>query len=165
MTVHLTVLRISGLALVTALALGLTVSAQPSGVSYPADYRTWAVVKSGLVGPAAKNFATRGGFHHFYANATALEGYRTGRFADGAVIVDEGVWAEDVQGVWAERGRRSLDVMQKDGARFAATGGWGFDHFDGDVQQSTATAEAKTACATCHATRKDHGYVFSTFRR
>jgi len=31
--------------------------------------------------------AAFGGLHHLYANATALAGYRSGRFDDGAVIV------------------------------------------------------------------------------
>jgi hypothetical protein len=138
---------------------------QPATVPYPTEYRSWAVVKTSLVGPQARNFATRGGFHHFYANDKAMEGYRTGTFPDGSIIVDEGVVAEEAQGVTAEKGRRSLDVMHKDGRRFQATGGWGYDHFDGDSQASVASVEVRTACFTCHSQRKDHDFVYSTFRR
>ena len=109
--------------------------------------------------------ATRGGFHHFYANDKAMEGYRTGKFPEGSIIVDEGVVAEEAQGVTSEKGRRSLDVMHKDGSRFQATGGWGYDHFEGDSQASVASAEVRTACFTCHSQRKDHDFVYSTFRR
>ena len=49
-------------------------------VPYPSEYRVWAVVTTKLVGPQSKFFAARGGFHHFYANDKALEGYRTGVF-------------------------------------------------------------------------------------
>jgi hypothetical protein len=94
-----------------------------------------------------------------------MEGYRTGKFPDGSIIVDEGVVAEEAQGVTSEKGRRSLDVMHKDASRFKATGGWGYDHFDGDSQSSVASVEARTACFTCHSQRKDHDFVYSTFRR
>ena len=148
-----------------AAAVGVMSAQPPPGVPYPTEYRSWAVVKTSLVGPQARNFATRGGFHHFYANDQAMEGYRTGRFPEGSIIVDEGVLAEEAQGVTAEKGRRSLDVMHKDGSRFQATGGWGYDHFDGDSRTSVATLEMRTACFTCHAQRKDHDFVYSTFRR
>jgi hypothetical protein len=150
-------------------ALPLTVvgsmARQPAAVPYPVEYRSWAVVKTSLVSPQAPNFATRGGFHHFYANAKAMDGYRTGSFAEGSIIVDEGVYAEDAKGVMVERGRRSLDVMHKNSATHAATGGWGFEHFDGDSQVASGTAEARAACATCHGQRKAQDYVFSTFRK
>ena len=151
------------------LSLPLTVAGamarQLPAVPYPAEYRTWAVVKTSLVGPQAPNYATRGGFHHFYANAQAMQGYRTGTFPAGSIIVDEGVYAEDAKGVMVERGRRSLDVMHKDSAVHAATGGWGFEHFEGGSQTGSGTAEARAACATCHAQRTAQDYVFSTFRR
>lgn len=148
-----------------SLAVAGAVARQPSAVPYPAEYRSWAVVKTSLVGPQAPNYAARGGFHHFYANATAMDGYRTGTFPEGAIIVDEGVFAEDAKGVVVERGRRSLDVMHKDSTAHAATGGWGFEHFDGDSQVGSGTAEARAACATCHGQRKAQDYVFSTFRK
>jgi hypothetical protein len=60
---------------VTALALAAAVQVasarQGASVPYPTEYRSWAVVKTTLVGPQARNFATRGGFHHFYANDKA----------------------------------------------------------------------------------------------
>jgi hypothetical protein len=146
-------------------AVQVTSARQTATVPYPVEYRAWAVVKTSLVGPQARNFATRGGFHHFYANDQAMEGYRTGKFPDGSIIVDECVTAEEAQGVTSEKGRRSIDVMHKDGSRFQATGGWGYDHFDGDSQTSVASAEARTACFTCHSQRKDHDFVYSTFRR
>ena len=151
-------------ALGLAAAVQVASARQPANVPYPVEYRSWAVVKTSLVGPQARNFATRGGFHHFYANDKAMEGYRTGKFPDGSIIVDEGVIAEEAQGVTAEKGRRSLDVMHKDSGRFQSTGGWGYDHFEGDSQTSVASAEVRTACFTCHSQRKDHDFVYSTFR-
>lgn len=138
---------------------------QQPAVPYPAEYRSWAVVKTSLVSPQAPNYATRGGFHHFYANAKAMDGYRTGAFPEGSIIVDEGVYAEDAKGVTVERGRRSLDVMHKNSATRAATGGWGFEHFEGDSQVGSGTTAERAACATCHAQRKAQDYVFSAFRK
>ena len=110
-------------ALGLAAAVQVASARQSANVPYPTEYRSWAVVKTSLVGPQARNFATRGGFHQFYANDKAMEGYRTGKFPDGSVIVDEVVIAEEAQDVTAEKGRRSHDVMHKDGSRFQATGG------------------------------------------
>ena len=153
------------LAVVVVPLIAVSAVARQPAVPYPAEYRSWPVVKTSLVSPQAPNYAARGGFHHFYANAQAMEGYRTGAFPDGSIIVDEGVYADDAKGVMVERGRRSLDVMHKNSATHAATGGWGFEHFDGDSQVGSGTAEARAACATCHGQRKAQDYVFSTFRR
>ena len=64
-------------------------------VPYPLDFRSWRHVKSIVIGPEHKSFPTRGGIHHYYANEQALEGYRTGAFPNGSVIVDEAVFAKD----------------------------------------------------------------------
>jgi len=58
---------------------------KPSGdILIPEGYRNWTHVKTAVNNPA---FASHSGFHHIYANAKALEGYKTGQFADGAIIV------------------------------------------------------------------------------
>ena len=56
-------------------------------VPFPKAFRKWSHVKSVLVGPQSAAFATEGGIHHIYANEKALEGYDTGKFPDGSVIV------------------------------------------------------------------------------
>ena len=60
---------------------------QSAAIAYPDGYREWAHVKSSLVAPQHPNYGDGGGFHHIYANGVALGGYRTGEFADGAIIV------------------------------------------------------------------------------
>jgi hypothetical protein len=40
-----------------------------------------------VIEPGHPLYEISGGIHHIYANESALEGYRTGSFADGAVIV------------------------------------------------------------------------------
>lgn len=53
-------------------------------VPFPTGYRTWAVTRS-FVSKEGRN----AGFHHYYANPQALEGFATGKFPDGAVLMDE----------------------------------------------------------------------------
>ena len=64
-----------------------TRSAGDAPIAYPEGFRAWTHVSSGVVGPKSPAAPKYEGVHHIYANATALEGYRTGRWADGAVIV------------------------------------------------------------------------------
>jgi len=54
--------------------------------------------------------------HHIYANAKAVEGYRTGRFPDGAIIVFDRFRLQ-VNGTTTKIGDRQLvDVMVRDSA-------------------------------------------------
>lgn len=155
------------LALTGILFLSSYLSADPADtVVYPSGYRQWTHVKSALVGPQSPIFARYGGLHHIYANDKALEGYRTGQFQDGSVIVFDLLEVRESTGVTAEGTRRFIDVMAKDSKRFAETGGWGFEEFKGDSQsERVLTAEAKSGCYKCHAQKKDQGFVFSAFRQ
>jgi len=152
--------------LLAAVAIRAQDSATPA-VPYPQDFRTWHHVKTIIVGPEHRSFAVRGGIHHYYANDLAIEGYRTGKFANGAVIVDEAVFTKDgenqAKGIVLEGARRGMDVMVKNDQRYKATGGWGFEHFDGDGRTPTLPADGATKCFECHSkATRDH--VFSNVR-
>ena len=138
---------------------------EDSLVPYPADYRNWAVVQTKLIGPQSKLFSVRGGFHHVYANEKAVEGYRSGVFPEGSMIVDEGVYAVEKDGILGEGQLRSVEVIHKDQHRYAATGGWGYDRFEGDQRTSHTSLEVRIACYSCHAANKDKDYVYTTFRK
>jgi hypothetical protein len=144
-----------------------------AAVPYPQGYRHWAHLHSTLVGPKGGPFAKRpcespctGGIYHFYANETAMEGFRSGKFADGSVIADEVLEMRQQQssGIGAEGPRRGVGVMVKDTQRYSATGGWGFASFAGDSQMETTTSEERKACFQCHVPRKDHDFVFTEYR-
>jgi hypothetical protein len=144
-------------------------AAQPAPpVKFPPDYRSWQHVRTIVVGSEHRSFATRGGIHHYYANAQAVEGYRTGRFPNGSIVVDEGVLTEDgtgqSKGIVFESHRRSLDVMVKNDQLYADTGGWGFEHFEGDESKGRLDAKGQTQCYECHSKRKDRDHVFSAIR-
>jgi hypothetical protein len=146
-------------------ALAAPVFTSPGHViPFPDDYRQWTHVKSTLVGPHSANFDRNGGYHHFYANAKAMEGYRTGTFPDGSVLVDDGLEALERSGVTVEGTRRRLAVMVKDTRAFGASAGWGFEWFAGDSRVGTLSADGKAACLACHK-RATPDLVFSQFRK
>lgn len=134
-------------------------------VDFPAGYRDWQHVKSMVIEEGHPLHATFGGIHHAYANEKALQGYRSGRFPDGAVIVFDLLEAVRADNALTEGPRKVLGVMQKDARLFAATGGWGFEGFGGgDGAKRAVGADAREACFDCHAARRDSDYVFSRLR-
>jgi len=135
-----------------------------SPVPYPEGYRTWTHVKSTVIGPTHKSFATVGGFQHIYANASAMAGYRSRAFPEGAIIAFEWLEMRDDQGSFAEGPRRQLDVMVKDSTRFASTGGWGFQRFAKDSKTELAATPTSRQCFACHDQRRKDGLVLSTYR-
>ena len=169
---HLFVACLSGAALLSVLMAALPGSAETEApatappVPYPEGFRQWPHVKTGLVTAQSPRFAVIGGFHHSYANAPALAGYASGSFADGSVIVFDRLAVEDGGGGALKEGQRIVvDVMLRDAAEYAATGGWGFEEFAGSsTTQRNVAANAKTACFNCHATQKPDTFVISKLR-
>jgi hypothetical protein len=110
--------------------------------------------------------ATRpAGLHHIYANAKALQGFRTREFPDGSVLVLDLFEAQTKGSLVSAGGRRAVRVMRKDRKRFAETGGWGFEEFRGDSQTDRALDDgARRACYACHRQQENQGLLFSAFR-
>ena len=156
-------LRIAG---VFSLALvGAALAADTRQVPYPSGYRDWQHVKSMIINPGHALYSSFGGIHHLYANDEAMQGYRDGRFPDGAVIVFDLLEAPARDHAITEGARKVVGVMHRDRKKFAATGGWGFEGFAGDSQTQRAVgANAATACFACHQSQRDRDYVFSAYR-
>ncbi|WP_205513044.1 cytochrome P460 family protein [Longitalea arenae] len=133
-------------------------------VPYPEGYRKWTHIKTSIVGPQHPTFKVNGGFHHIYANEKAMQGYLTGHFPEGAVIVADALEAHIQQNSNMEEGkRRHIDVMIKDSIKYAATGGWGYEEFNGDSKtERNANSTVQRQCFNCHSARKN--YVFSNYR-
>lgn len=95
-----------------------------------------------------------------------MDGFRTGRFADGSIIVFDLLTLQTKQsGAMSVGERRLVDVMHKDSKRFAKTGGWGFEEFRGNSRMQRDVGEdAVTKCFNCHAGQRERDYVFSSFR-
>lgn len=159
-----------GLAILWPIAAVIGAQNPPAvpAIPFPKDYRSWQHVRTIVVGSGHRSFATRGGIHHYYANAKAVEGYKTGQFPNGSIVVDEGVLAEDgtgpSKGILFERDRRSLDVMVKNDRLYKDTGGWGFEHFKESEAKGALDVSGRTQCFECHSKRKDQDFVFSAIR-
>lgn len=142
------------------------VFADDSLVDYPAGYRDWTHVKTMIIQDGHGLYDSFGGIHHIYANSEALEGYKTGVFPDGAVIIFDLMEAIPADNAITEGPRKVLGVMEKDSRRFKDTGGWGFEGFaSGDSSRRAVGKNADTACFQCHTSQKDHDYVFSVWRK
>ncbi len=143
-----------------------SLASQGEQIEYPRGYRGWTHVKSQLVGPQSVFFAAGGGIHHIYANDKAMEGYRTGKFGDGSILVFDLLETHETSGVTVEGARKRIDVMLKDGQRFTATGGWGFERFSGDSETERPLTEAhRKLCFDCHEQRREHEFVFTEYRK
>ena len=129
-------LVISVITVVVVIA-GFKISPQPDDeVPYPEGYRKWTHIKTGFVGPQNPNFKINGGFHHIYANEKAVEGYLSGKFPEGSMIVFDVLEGEMQQNSNIKEGkRRHVDVMAKDSTKYISTGGWGYEEFEGKAQQ------------------------------
>ena len=154
------------LAATCVMTWSLSLRAKPDyQVEYPQSYRNWTHVMSSLIGPQSPAYEKSGGLHHFYANEKAMEGYRTGKFPDGSVIVDERNKAQENEGVTKVGERLGVAVMVKDSRRYAETGGWGFEVFRGENPTAVLTAQGRAACYNCHAKQKDRDFIYTTIRK
>lgn len=154
------------IALLLALAAAPAFAADPAPVPYPEGYRGWTHVKSMVINPGHPLYDAFGGIHHLYANKKALDGYKAGKFPDGAVIVFDLLEAKAADNAVQEGARKVVGVMHRGAKKWQATGGWGFEGFKGDSKSERAAgANAGTACYACHAPQKERDYVFSGYRR
>jgi hypothetical protein len=157
----------SGLLVVAAAVLGMALASRAATddlVPYPDGYRQWTHVSSSYVGPQNAGYQGNGGLHHIYANKEAAEGYRTGRFPAGSVIVADFLEPRESDGVVTDGPRRRLDVMLKDGK--SASGGWRFEQFKGDSRaERLVTPEVADRCFACHKRRQEQDFVFSSLRQ
>lgn len=151
------------LALAAALAAAAAGAfAADAKVAYPDGYRDWKHVKSMVINKGHPLFDAVGGMHHIYANKKALDGYKSGKFADGSVIVFDLFEAVDKDNAVAEGSRKAVIVMTKNAKAFKATDGWGYEVFAD--RKGTLDAKAQADCHACHTSQKGKDFVFSALR-
>jgi hypothetical protein len=131
----------------------------------PAGYRNWTLIS---VAHEAANFNSIGAV---LGNDLAVQAYREGKlpFPDGAIIAalhyqhapsPENNKVFDREQSFVAGMPTNVQFMVKDSKKYAATGGWGFGHFqDG---KPAGDAILKT-CYPCHAQYKAGDYVFTHY--
>lgn len=141
-------------------------AADPAPVPYPSGYRDWHHVKSMVINQGHPLYQSFGGIHHIYANKAAVEGYKKGKFPDGAVIVFDLLDVKSADNSVTEGDRKVVGVMHKDAKKYKDTGGWGYEGFAKDSNTERAVGKnAATACHQCHIAQKDKDFVYSTLRK
>ncbi|HEY9155725.1 MAG TPA: cytochrome P460 family protein [Opitutaceae bacterium] len=163
---------VAAFALLGTVAVAIGTSSAPE-VPYPDGYRHWMHVCSSVIPakpssaakqPSDQNAALHGLIFHVYANDSALEGYRTGHFPEGAVLIADWFFLDEKGGSLEPGTRKSINVMVRD-QRYADTGGWGFEDFDRDSHtKRNVGPNALKACYECHSQAKDHEFVFSKLK-
>ena len=149
---------------VTMLLLSAQILAGESKVPYPEDYRTWFHVKTMLIEPEHPLENPFQGIHHIYANKKAMQGYKSGSFPDGSVIVFDLLKYTEKDNTIQENQRKLVGVMQKHRKKYNQTGGWGFEGFAGNNKMERLTKDGGVSCFECHEPQKNGDYVFSKVR-
>jgi hypothetical protein len=173
------ILRYGALAIVLAALVAVTAGCErqevavekktlaTSEVTYPADYRSWAHVKSMAILEGHEHYKAFGGLHHVYANETALASLKRKKpFKKGSVLVFDLRETFTDNNAVTEGRCMVIGVMEKDPDRFPATEGWGFEDFkftDGGPERQVT--DARTQCMSCHESQKASDFVYSAYRK
>lgn len=137
---------------------------ETNGVPFPEGYRNWLHAKSMLIEPGHALENPFQGIHHVYANGKAARGLKKGTYADGSVLVFDLLNYEEKDKTIQEGNRKLVGVMRKDSAKYASTGGWGFEGFAGDSKTERLVKDGGKSCFDCHTAQKTKDYVFSELR-
>jgi hypothetical protein len=154
-----------GIALALLLAATPALADESKLLGYPGGYRQWMHVKTMVIRSGHPLHHLFGGVYHIYANKPALDGYRKGKFGNGATLVLDLLEARDDGYSVSEGPRKLVAMMQKDAKKYPQTGGWGFEAWRGDNRKERIVGDdARRACFECHASQQKNDYVFSTYR-
>jgi len=156
-----------GLAVLLAGIVGFSATAwsQSNKVAYPEGYRDWTHLKSMVIQKGHPLENPFQGIHHIYANPKAEKGLKSGKFANGSVLVFDLLQAKDAGSALVEGPRKLVGVMVKDKKRYGSTGGWGFEGFGGDSSTKRLVNDGGVGCYQCHTSQKGKDFVFSTYRK
>lgn len=133
----------------------------------PAGYRDWKLIS---VAHEEGNLNSLGAI---LGNDTAIQAYREKKlpYPDGTVIAalhfrharseeNNNVFGRDQS--FVPGGPTNIQFMVKDSTKYAATGGWGFGHFNAGDGKPGDEAFMKT-CFPCHAKAQTSDFVFTRY--
>src|SRR5271168_194591 len=167
--------RIAILVLAVATVAGIVASMVPAsgraddgavpifGIKIPPGYRDWRMISVAHEEGKLHSFAA------ILGNDVAIKAYREGKlpYPDGTIIAAlhyGHVPSEENDKVFGDPQsfvpgpQTNVQFMVKDSKKYAATGGWGFGHFNKDGSLGTE-AQLKT-CFPCHA-KASRDFVFT----
>lgn len=132
----------------------------------PPGYRDWRLIS------VAREEGDLNDIRAILGNDVAIKAYRdtTLPFPDGTIIARL-AWSHDAseennksfgraQSFVAGAPKNGVQFMVKDSKKYAATGGWGFAHFD---DGKPADDKVLKACFPCHQAVKDRDLVFTRY--
>ncbi len=164
---RLSLLLLSGVTLAsaaTAAVLGaesgaIETNASPIyGVTTPEGYRRWELIAPALEAEPLNELRA------VLGNAVAVEAYRDGTlpFPDGTILAKlawKHVQSPEFEPASIPGAATTVQIMVKDSAKYAETGGWGFGRF---VDGKPVDEEQHETCFACHEARvKGHDFVFT----
>jgi hypothetical protein len=152
------------------LSLG-AVFAKPAGsdVPFPNGFRNWFVVNSMIVTKDSPMSAQIGGMHIIYVNTKGLPTLKKAGpfpYPDGTMFADDVHEFSVNAGSYVEGSKKAVTVIVKDAAKYASTGGWGFQVWAGGDPSKPLipdAAHAIQACFACHTPQKAQDFTFSTY--
>ena len=155
---------------VVTVAAGVAASAGAPAPTFvtkiPAGYRDWKLIS------VAHEAGELNDIRAILGNDKAIKAYRQGKlpFPDGAIIARiawDFVASEEnnksfgrEQSFVAGRPKNGVQFMVKDAKKYAATGGWGYGHFD---DGKPADDTVMNTCAPCHEFIKARDFVFTRY--
>lgn len=155
-------------------------AAVSSSIALPVGYREWPLISVAAVGPPLNDVRAKLG------NDVAMGDLRQGTipYRDGAIIArlawkqtadpqtsnalrlqaqQVGLSAEAIEKLLSESfiagAATNVQLMVKDSAKYASTGGWGFAQFTNDKPD----AVVQQNCFACHAPAKTTDFVFTHY--
>ena len=132
----------------------------------PPGYRDWRLIS------VAREAGTLDDIRAILGNDIAIKAYREGTFPfpEGAIIARI-AWGFDAseennrtfgkaQSFVAGAPKNGVQFMVKDSKKYAATGGWGYAHFNNG---KPAAATFMQSCFPCHQAIKDRDFIFTRY--
>jgi hypothetical protein len=131
----------------------------------PPGYRDWRLIS------VAHEEGNLNSFAAILGNDVAIKAYREGKlpFPDGTIIAAlhyRHVSSEENNKVFGREQSfvpgppTNVQFMVKDSKKYAATGGWGFAHFNDGKPADEAMLKT---CFPCHTPAKDRDFVFTRY--
>jgi hypothetical protein len=142
-------------------ATAADIAAAPTGVTIPKGYRNWQVVA-----PSQRD--DKDELRVILGNSIAMKALRAKQhpFPDGAILAKlawKRVKSAEFGDTFVPGEPQRVEFMEKNGKKYAATGGWGFGRF---VNGAPADEKEHGTCWPCHeANVKGNDFVFTRYAR